>query len=188
MNPDSKTRLITIAEVGVLVAVLVVGLLIGWYVSRHAATPTGDVNNTGNTSVNGAPTSTTVTEVPKDIRIPDAGEKQVGDIAVPTIVTEAAPNVEARARSYSINVTGNQYSPSTIVGRVGDTITIRFTATDKDYDYTQPDLGLSAKLLKGKEQIIQVAPTATGKFKFFCSSCGGPDKGPVGYLVVAPKE
>lgn len=185
MNPESRTRLITTAEVGALIAVLVIGLLIGWYLSRSRSVsqPGGEVT----TTTVGAPTSNTVGEVPRDIRVPEPGDEVRGDVAVPSAVVDAAPNVEAKARTYAISVQGNQYSPSTVVARVGDTVTMRFTAVDRDYDFTQPDLGLSAKLLKGKEQVIQVAPTQTGKFKFFCSSCGGPDKGPAGYLVVAPK-
>jgi plastocyanin len=85
-------------------------------------------------------------------------------------------------------VKNNEFSPATIAAHVGDTISVNFLAEDKDYDFTQPDLGLSAKLLKGKNQLIQVSPTQTGKFTFYCASCGGPAKGPVGYLVVAPKQ
>ena len=188
MNPESKTRLITIAEVGALVAVLVIGLLIGWYLSRNAGTtPTGNPNDTGTVGTPGGPTSETVSEVDSDFRVPEPGDEASGDVAVPNAVTEAAPGVEAKARSYAVSVSGNQFSPSTIALRVGDTVSIRFTAQDKDYDFTQPDLGLSAKLIQGKEQLIQVTPSATGKFTFFCASCGGPDSGPVGYLVVAPK-
>lgn len=189
LTPESKTRLITIAEVGALIAVLVIGLLIGWYLSRRATpvdttTPTG----TSQTNPDGTQTSNTLAPVDDNFRVPEQGEEVSGDLAAPQSVVEAAPGVEAKARSFAVSVNNNAFTPSTIAARVGDTISIRFTAQDKDYDFAQPDMGLSAKLLKGKEQLIQVSPTATGKFTFFCASCGGPDKGPVGYIVVAPKQ
>lgn len=186
MNPDSKTRLITIAEIGVLIAVLVVGLLIGWYFARRA--PSSDLAPGANNASSSSQQSATVSDVPADTVVPEVGDAQSGDVAVPNSVVDAAPGVEAKSRSYVVTVNGDKFSPSTIAARVGDTISIRFTAEDKDYDYTQPDLGLSAKLLKGKEQLIQVSPSTVGRFTFFCASCGGPDKGPVGYLVVAPKQ
>lgn len=185
MNPESKSRLLSVAEVvGLCVAVLVIGLLIGVYVigGRDAQTNTG-----GPTGTDGQPTSNTRGEVPADIRIPDAGEEQSGELAVPTMVTEAAPGVEARLRSYTIEVNGNSFSPSQVAVRQGDTTRIIFRSLDKDYDFVQPDLGLSRTLPQGQDSIVEVSPQTTGQFTFYCSSCGGPDSGPVGYLIVVPR-
>lgn len=185
MNPESKSRLITVAEVAALIAVLVVGLIIGWGLARRAGDAPAGTNPNASSTQNG--TSDTIGEVPTDLRIPEAGEEQSGEYAVPNIVSEAAPNVEAQLRGFAVKAEGNRFTPSTIAVRQGDTTRIVFTAVDKDYDFTQPDLGLSAKLLQGKDQIIEVSPQQTGKFTFYCASCGGPDAGPVGYLIVAPR-
>jgi len=188
MNPEAKSRLITVAEIGALIAVLAIGLLIGWSLARRA--PASDLNGAAggnNLGPGEVATSTTLGEVPSDVRIPEAGDEQSGDVAVPSIVAEAAPNVEAKLRGFEVKVEGGTFKPGTVAVRQGDTTRIRFTAIDRDYDFTQPDLGLSAKLLQGKEQVIEVAPQTTGRFTFYCESCGGPDQGPVGYLIVAAR-
>lgn len=183
MNPE--TRLKTVAEVvGLCVIVLIVGLLVGRSLSKNSGTyGTGQSATTTNNSAS----STTATDVPAGTTVPNAGDKVSGDIAVPSSVVEAAPGVQAKSRSFDVTVSGDKFTPSTVVVNAGDTTSIHFTALDKDYDFTQPDMGLSAKLLKGKSQLIQVSPAISGKFTYFCSSCGGPAKGPVGYIVVVPK-
>lgn len=180
MTPETKSRLLTAAEViGLVVVVVIIGIIINRIVTSR-------VNNGAVQPATSSTVSQTVSDVPADIYVPDAGEEAKGDVAVPSAVVEAAPGVEAKARSYAIAVNGNAFSPSTVIVRAGDTTSIRFTAQDKDYDFVQPDLGLSSKLLRGKEQLIQVSPSTPGRYQFFCQSCGGPDKGPVGYLIVAP--
>lgn len=186
MNPESKSHILTVAEiVGLCIAVLVAGLLIGTYIigGRDAAPDTE--NEASNTD--GAATSNTVSAISGDVRVPEAGEEISDDVAVPLIVTEAAPGVDARFRSFTVTVDGNSFSPSQLVVRQGDTTRITFKALDKTYDFTQPDLGLSRILSQGQDSVVEVAPQATGKFMFFCTSCGGPDAGPVGYLTVAPR-
>lgn len=181
MTPETKSRLLTAAEVaGLVVVVVIVGVIVNRIVASRLER--GDVRAPGSTTT----VSGTVSDVPADIRVPEAGEEPTGDVAVPNAVVDAAPGVEAKARSYAIAVERDAFSPATVIVRAGDTTSIRFTAKDKDYDFVQPDLGLSAKLLKGKEQLIQVSPSEPGRFTFFCKACGGPDRGPVGYLIVAP--
>lgn len=188
MTPESKSRLVIIAEITGLVLVLVaVGFIISRVIANRGGSTT-DTTSQNNTQGVGGTNSETLGNVPAGTHVPESGETASGDVAVPVTVIEAAPGVQAKSRSYTVAVSGNKFTPSTVVVRLGDTTSIRFTAEDGDYDFTQPDLGLSAKLLKGKEQLIQVTPSNPGKFMFFCASCGGPDKGPVGYLVVVPKE
>lgn len=97
------------------------------------------------------------------------------------------PDDSLKVRNFSVSVSGNQFSPNTVVAKVGDTVHFTVTAIDKDYDFTQPDYGFRVLLPKGKPKAIEFQATADGKFAFYCTSCGGPSKGPVGYLVIAPK-
>ena len=88
---------------------------------------------------------------------------------------------------FSVSVSGNKFSPDTIIVKVGDRARINFTAVDKDYDFTQPDYGFSVPLPKSQKKIVEFQASAEGKFTFYCKSCGGLSKGPVGYLVVVSK-
>lgn len=90
-------------------------------------------------------------------------------------------------RSFSLSVSSNEFSPSNVIAYIGDTVRLNITAKDKDYDFYQPDYGLSKQLPKGVAALVEFQVTAAGKYTFYCKSCGGPAKGPVGYVVVVPK-
>ena len=78
-------------------------------------------------------------------------------------------------------------SPQKVIVKLLDIVTINFSAVDKSYDMTQPDNGLSWTVPKGGSKNLQFQGSTPGQFTFYCVSCGGPDKGPVGYIVVVPK-
>ena len=66
----------------------------------------------------------------------------------------------------------------------GDIVNLEITAADANYGFTQPDYGLNASIVKGKTQQIQFQALQSGNFEFYCGSCGGPAKGPVGHIIV----
>ncbi len=185
-NPETRSRLVTVAEIAILAAVLAAGLLIGWSIARKA--PAGQGGQNGNQN-QGVATTTTRSEVPTDIVVPDAGAQVSGDVAVPVSVAPAAPGVEAKRRTFDITFNGNTFSPANVIVHAGDTTSIRFKTTSGTCSFVQPDLGLSATFTSQREQLIEVTPpaTATGKYQFFCSNLGGPSQGPIGYLVVASR-
>lgn len=124
---------------------------------------------------------------PTNVVVPGREAKNVPkDVAVPSVVSPGSPSGDTSYRSFSINISGNQFLPSTVIVKKGDTINLNFTATDHDYDFTQPDFGLKALLPKGSNKRVQFGATVTGKFTFYCSSCGGPSQGPVGYVIITP--
>lgn len=125
--------------------------------------------------------------VPENIEVPEMGDVVEGNIASPAIVGAAGNNTTASFRGFEIEVNNNQFSPSTIIVKLGDTVSINFIARDKTYEFFQPDYGFKVPLPQGKTTPVQFQGSATGKFRFYCESCGGPDKGPVGYIVVAEK-
>ena len=129
---------------------------------------------------------------PKDIVVPDAktpSSSIASNTARPNYVVSAAPRSAIGSRGFEIQVEGDRFSPDTVIVTKGDVISLGITAIDKEYDFTQPDYSLIGVPLKmGIRKPIGFQATATGKFKFYCSVCGGPEKGPVGYLIVTAKK
>lgn len=128
-------------------------------------------------------------EVPKDIKVPEVGEKlteeQVKTIAVPTVVTAAAPGASAQFRSFDIKAEGGKYTPSTIIGRVGDTIHVNFNAVDKDYDIVFPSYNMKQTATKGQTKILEFQAVQEGSFTYYCEMCGGANGPTKGSIVIA---
>jgi plastocyanin len=173
----------------IIIAVAVVVVLIGVLVFVKRAPQSGTITSTGGGNVSGAAPSGPVTReaAPANVVVPSEESKDVPqNVALPTVVS-SNPNQSTSFRSFDIKADGNKFSPDTVIVRQGDTININVTAVDKDYDFFQPDYGVKAQIPKGATKKVQFQGTASGKFLFYCVSCGGPDKGPTGYLIIAPK-
>ncbi len=168
MTDNRKTLLIAIA--------VVVILILAWVIYRKAEIP--------------APEGTmpTRSEVPAGTVVPDKDSVNTPEnVAVPGLVTAAAPQSESKFRSFDIRVEGDKFVPDTVAVNVGDTVHVNLTAADKDYDFVQPDYGFSGALPKGKTKILEFQATSEGKYTLYCAKCGGPEKGPVGYIIVVKK-
>lgn len=126
--------------------------------------------------------------VPKDIKVPEEGEaltEAQKDIAVPEVVTSAAPGVSAKFRKFTIKAEGDKFSPSKVIVNKGDTVHIDFTAVDKEYDITFPDYGMKQTAPKDQTKILEFQAVAEGQFLYYCDSCGGLDSEARGYIIVA---
>ncbi len=133
------------------------------------------------------PESETHTSVGSDVKVPDASSAVSAGVAAPKTVAAAAEGSDLKSRTFEITINNNSFSPSTVIIGQGDIASITFKSVDKDYDFVQPDYGLSMKLPKGTPRMINFQGVATGKYTFYCATCGGPSKGPVGYIVVVPR-
>lgn len=120
------------------------------------------------------------------VKIPEKGDAAAGDVAVPTEVSAVRSGSNSSKREFNIEISKGEFKPSEVIVKLKDTVTLNFTATDGDYDFTQPDFGFSVAVPKGTKKTLQMDATAAGQFLFYCKSCGGPDKGPKGHLVVSP--
>jgi heme/copper-type cytochrome/quinol oxidase subunit 2 len=170
----NKNTLIIVAAV-----VVVILAVSAWFVYRSPETPRSE-KETGATG--------TRSEVPADVVVPDVGSTNVPEnVAVPQTVSPAAPNVEAKFRSFDLRVEGNKFVPDTVAVNVGDTVHINITATDKDYDFVQPEYGFRGSLPKGATKVLEFQATAEGKYTLYCEKCGGPEKGPLAYIIVVKK-
>ncbi len=168
------------------VVVLGVGMIIYGF-SNKSGVGNSD-SKSANNSQNETPPSTT--RIPLDasvnnIIVPNQDSKNLpANVARPENVVPAAPGSDSKLRIFEIKIDKNKFIPDTVIVNSGDVLNLQFSAIDKNYDISQPDFGFSKSIKKGGSGLISLQASASGKFKFFCPSCGGPDKGPVGYLVI----
>ena len=136
---------------------------------------------------NGTGTNVVTREAPpSNVVVPDTGTTNVPTgVAVPESVSPSQTGSSQDLRTFAIQANAGAFIPDTVIMKKGDTVHINITAVDRDYDFTQPDYGANGiKIPKGTTKAIDFDGTAPGKFMFYCSSCGGPTKGPVGYIII----
>lgn len=169
----------SIRQIVTLGIIVIIAAAIAWAVLSPGGLG-GDVSEEG-----GSPLVSTRGSAPTNVAVPEKGANNVPEnVATPTVVGPAGVNTTASYRSFDISAAGGKFTPDTVIVRVKDTVHINLTAVDRDYDFTQPDYGFKVPVPKGQSKPIEFGATAPGKFTFYCSVCGGPDRGPVGYLVV----
>lgn len=130
-------------------------------------------------------------EVPANTVVPemDMDPQKISDkeIVVPTYVAPAAPGIESKFRIFDIKGENNEYNPSKIIARVGDTVHVNFTAVDKDYDIVFPDYSMSQQAKLGQTKILEFQALQEGDFLYYCQSCGGPNSKTVGHIIIVNK-
>ena len=174
---------------GGLLVVAVLGFAIGrWSVSGSPVSGgTGQQASVPVPEVNKALTSVYTKEaVPAGTVIPGVGSSVPANVAAPTVVqpVNTKINTGIQYRAFSLTIANGAFSPDTIIVRSGDVAHITITAADADYDFTQPDYGLRVGISKGQTKVVESQLSTPGKFTFYCGDCGGPDKGPKGYIIV----
>jgi len=179
----SKSTLIAII-IGVVVVILVVGIAV---FTKRAPQQYGIAANTGQTTAPAPKVPVTREAAPQNIVVPDQNTKNVPqNVALPDVVTPSSPT--SNLRSFEIKAQNDEFTPNTVVVKLNDYTRINITAVDKNYDLTQPDYGIKLAIPKGQTKVLELTVSATGKFTFYCASCGGPTTGPIGYLVVANQK
>ena len=164
-------------------AVFIIIILFAWEFFFHAS----GVKPVQAPGASSSSKSATWADAPAKIVVPEKGSPVAANVAPPETVGAAAPGSSSDYRSFTVKINLNAFVPDTVIVNQGDVAHVNITAVDHDYDFFQPDYGLSAVIPKGQTKTIQFGATASGKFTFYCKSCGGPEQGPVGYLVIAPK-
>ena len=183
LNGKKRVALIAVAVI-VVVAVILVFIMVG----KKGSAPAANDNNINAENATASSGTATRLPAPANVIVPDAGAQNVSaDVAVPQVVSAAAPGADSKYRSFNIIVQNGEFMPSTIAVNLGDTVDLQIGAVGGNYDFTQPDYGLRVSLQNGQNKKVEFAAMSSGKFVFYCSSCGGPAKGPMGYLVVAGK-
>lgn len=134
------------------------------------------------------PTTETRTEILEKIEAPDETTEDVPEnIAQPIFTREKTDSVNSSLkRIFKIKAEDNKFIPDTIVVNQGDTLSLEITAVDQDYDFVQPDYGLTAKISEGETLRGGFQAADPGKFTFYCEICGGLEEGAKGYIIVNP--
>lgn len=148
----------------------------------------GGVRGPATTSKEGQITETeTRRVVPEGTEVPDVGAVvKDKEVAVPTVVTSAAPGVSAKLRAFTILADKGKFEPSKIVANKGDTINIVIEAVDGDYDFVLPDFGMMQVMAKGQKKVVEFQATSEGQFVYYCESCGGINSSAKGTITIVP--
>lgn len=131
-------------------------------------------------------------DVPRGTNVPELGDSNLPDnVAPPLNVVEekilSSEDKETQApslRTFEVTIDEDKFTPDTVIVKKDDRVRIKFIAVDKDYDVSQPDYGLRQVIPKGSFKFLEFRASWDGQFTFFCPSCGGPEKGPEGFLIV----
>lgn len=130
-------------------------------------------------------------EVPAGVVVVDRDtvltEAEKLEIAVPLIVSPASPGSSDSQRIFNIRAENDSYVPKTITAYVNDVVSVQFTAVDKDYDLIFSSNNMIVRAKKGETKSLQFNAYESGNFAIYCSTCGGPEKGPTGNFIIVPR-
>ncbi|MCX8015964.1 MAG: hypothetical protein N2692_01530 [Patescibacteria group bacterium] len=158
-----------------LILIVIIGLIILIKPASKNPNPTPTLSGE-NTPTKG--------EIPKDVKVYNAGESAPEGTAVPDSVSDYGLT---KLRSFTMKIEDGVFTPQTFICYEGEMMKIWITAIDKDYDVVQPDNGLKLIIKKGETKFIESQMNDIGKFTFYCESCGGLNSKAVGYMIVVPK-
>ena len=140
-----------------------------------SATPSGPVPTswpiTGHVDVPEARTP----DLPVTVAVPSVGE------------TRGLYDAVKNTRIFRAYLDDEQLVPSTFIVYQNDNVQLEITSFDNTYDINQPEYGIHMPIRLGMRTLIPFKATQAGTYLLFCQSCGGPSKGPVGYLMVLPE-
>ena len=174
MEIDKKKEVLALIIGAVIVILVVLGFVFGWFRGSSATSKTGT----------GSPTASAV---PAGTVVPSVGATSTPkDVAVPTVSIPAAPGATSQLRVFNIKADNGAFTPSTVIANQGDTIHINFTAVDKTYDIILPDYGMRQTATKGQTKVLEFQGSQSGKFAYYCDLCGNTPTSPNGYVIVVP--
>jgi heme/copper-type cytochrome/quinol oxidase subunit 2 len=184
---DAKKKIMIVTVIAVVILAVIVFAGYEWRTNTPATSTNPAPASSSNSGVTAAPASSVVTRtsVPANTVVPDKGATGTpANVAVPAVQGPGDSAGNVSYRSFNIKIENNAFSPSTVIVKQGDTVNISLTAVDGNYGFTQPDYGFNAPIAKGQTKNAQFQVLQSGDFLFYCGSCGGPSKGPVGHIIV----
>ena len=183
---DAKKKIMIVTVIAVVILAVIVFAGYEWRANAPTVSTSVPASNS-NSGAASAPTPSIVTRtaVPANTVVPDKGATGIpANVAVPAVQGPGDPAGNVSYRSFNIKIENNVFSPSTVIVKQGDTVNLSLTAVDGNYGFTQPDYGFNAPIAKGQTKNAQFQVLQSGDFLFYCGSCGGPSKGPVGHIIV----
>ncbi|MCR4328714.1 MAG: hypothetical protein NUV53_04365 [Patescibacteria group bacterium] len=179
---DRKSLILGAA--GIIVVIIIAVIAISMRQGRSGG-GVGTETSSGGSQSSEAGVLRTREEAPLNVVVPDSHTANAPvNVAIPETTAPSNPTESATFRRFSISVNGGKFIPDTVIVNQWDTIHLTFTAVDKDYDFTQADFGFKLPLPKGVTKDLEFGATGQGNFLFYCVSCGGPEIGPKGHLIV----
>ncbi|HQR04589.1 MAG: cupredoxin domain-containing protein [Proteobacteria bacterium] len=92
---------------------------------------------------------------------------------------------ETAERVIEIEARRFQYTPSQIVARRGETVTLAVRAIDFTHGFSLPELGTRIDLIPGRVVKLRLQLTRAGRFTYLCDNfCGDGHEGMNGTLIV----
>lgn len=173
-------KYLTYGTIGLIVAVAVLVMVL----SGGKKEQTG---GSGATTTTASKVSPTASAVPAGTVVPGANSSTSADVAKPSSVSTIGANGVVDQRNFSVEVKNDTVTPQKVIVYAGDVVNIGFASADRQYDFVQPDNGMEWTISAGKPIVLSFQSPNIGQFTYYCKSCGGPSKGPVGYFVVVPK-
>lgn len=77
------------------------------------------------------------------------------------------------------------YTPSEIVLKKGEAVTLELEALDFAHGFSVPDLGIRADLVEGKVTLVRLTPEKSGVYEFHCDNfCGADHEQMDGKIIV----
>jgi len=177
---DKKALAILIAS-----AVLFLGGGLFWYGTQREITPPAPP--APSLPASPSPSTEDPYEKLRDIQVPEEKSETPKDVAKPVETAPAAVGRDEKFRQFTLEAKGNAFTPNKIIVNQGDSVRIDLTAVDRNYDFTQDDYGIKSAVKRGETKSVYFGATAAGEFVFYCSICGGPDKGARGTITVVPR-
>jgi len=191
MELTKKKEIIIAAIVAVVIVAIIIVLIAAGKKGSVPSAVSGVANNNSQSTSTAFPSTYVPASIPThlpaptNVTVPDAGAKNVAPgVAVPQVEAAASPSGDNKYRSFSIIMENGEFMPNTIAVNLGDIVNLEIGAIGANYDFTQPDYSISVPIPAGGNVRKQFQANVTGKFVFYCSTCGGPAKGPLGYLIV----
>ncbi len=106
----------------------------------------------------------------------------------PASEVPAAANTQAQLGIFDMTVGASGYSPATLTVRQGNLVQIKLTATDGNYDFSLPYLGIYASVNKGETKNISFGATTSGSYIFECRDFCPSGSKIQGALIVLPNK
>ena len=177
--------------IGAMILVVIIAALV-WFQYAQRSAPNSSAapaaTEVSTSTPTAASSTATRTAVPSNVVVPNKGSSSTAaNVAVPVTQGAGDPAGNVSYRSFNITIQNGAYTPNTVIVNQNDTVNLNVTAVDAAYGFDQLDYGLHVAIPKGKTQLVQFQASAAGDFTFYCVSCGGPSKGPVGHIIVVAK-
>lgn len=177
---DRKKRIIVFSVTGLFILIAVPGYYMNWF-SAHSSRPRDMAVEPA------APT--TRSPAPNQVVVPDTTSQNIPvNVAKPNFVDNPAQQNVSGYRRFDLKVFRDHFAPDTVIVEARDTVRLNITAVDGDYDFYQPDYGVRQPLPRGKTTPVEFGASSAGAFTFYCAKCDGPEKGPVGTLIVVQQK